>query len=146
MTENQEPLFVPIGSSGKIIHVLLVDDHALVRKSLKEIIAKHLHIQVVAEANDGLAAVDATRKWHPDVVIMDINMPRMDGLEATKRIKEMFPHTAVIGLSMQRAVDVEELAREAGMCAYLTKESVSSTLCPAIEDAVRTNPSRLPST
>jgi DNA-binding NarL/FixJ family response regulator len=103
-------------------------------------------MQVVAEANDGVAAIDATRKWHPDVVVMDINMPRMNGLEATKRIKEAFPDTAVIGLSIQRAGDVERLAREAGMCAYLYKESASSTLCPAIEDAVRTNPSRSPST
>ena len=118
------------------IHVLLVDDHAMLRQGLRSIVDGYDHLQVVGEASNGLEAIDAVRILRPDVVVMDINMPTMNGIEATRRIKEEFPDTSVIGLSVQNGMDMVQRMQAAGICSYLTKESAVDVLCRAIEDAV----------
>ena len=77
------------------------------------------------------------RQLRPDVVVMDINMPQMNGIEATKHIKEEFPKTAVIGLSVLQGAHIAKVMTEAGICAYLTKESAVDDLCHAIDKAMR---------
>jgi DNA-binding NarL/FixJ family response regulator len=93
-------------------------------------------MEVVGDASNGLEAIGAVSLLKPDVVVMDINMPTMNGIEATKRIKAMFPDTSVIGLSVQNSMDIVQKMQAAGACSYLTKESAVETLCHAIEDAV----------
>ena len=75
--------------------ILLVDDHPLVRRALRDILEKEPDLEVIGEAGDGLQAIEMTAQHHPDIVIMDISMPRMNGVEATKRIKASDPLTAV---------------------------------------------------
>ena len=126
------PSFVPRSPQDHTpahIRVLLVDDHAMLRQGLRSLVEGYTHLQVVGEASNGVEAIDAVRQLRPDVVVMDINMPQMNGIEATRRIKEEFPETAVIGLSVQKGPQIEKVMTEAGVCAYLTKESAVEDLC-----------------
>ena len=118
------------------IRVLLVDDHLMLRQGLRSVINGCHNMHVVAEASNGLEAIDAVRLSRPDVVVMDINIPQMNGIEATKRIKQEFPQAAVIGLSVQQATDEVQKMKDAGACAYLMKECAVDELCHAIEQAM----------
>lgn len=118
------------------IRVLLVDDHVMLRQGLRSVINGCHNMQVVAEASNGLEAIEAVRLSRPDVVVMDINMPQMNGIEATKRIKQEFPHAAVIGLSVHQGTNVAQNMKDAGACAYLMKECAVDELCHAIEQAM----------
>ena len=114
------------------IRVLLVDDHALVRNGLSSVLRYHTELQVVGEAADGHEAVSLAAALKPDVVVMDVNMPRMDGVEASKRIKREFPSMVVIGLSMHDGGEHESAMRESGAAAYLTKDSAADRLIETI--------------
>jgi PAS domain S-box-containing protein len=118
------------------IRVLLVDDHPMMRQGLRSIVTAYDHFEVVGEAGDGAEAVELVQRLEPDVVVMDIDMPKMDGIEATQQIKANQPATVVIGLSVNQSTDTEQRMKEAGASAYLTKESAVDALCHAIEQAV----------
>lgn len=118
------------------IRVLLADDHVMLRQGLCSVINGCPHIRVVAEAGNGLEAIEAMRRSRPDVVVMDINMPEMDGIEATKRIKIEFPHAAVIGLSVHEGTSEKQKMEDAGAGAYLMKECAVDELCHAIKQAM----------
>ena len=120
----------------KRIRVLLVDDHTLLRQGLLSIVSAYEHLEVIGEASDGVEAVELSQRLCPDVIVMDINMPRMDGIEATKRIKANQPEIIIIGLSVNQSSDIAERMKAAGVTLYLTKESAADALCQAIEAAV----------
>ncbi len=115
-------------SDGKRVRVLLVDDHTVVRQGLRTLLESYADTEVVGEAGNGVEAVSLTEGLSPDVVIMDVNMPIMDGVEATARIKTTRPSTIVIGLSMHISGHYEQKMNEAGASAYLSKESVADQL------------------
>jgi DNA-binding NarL/FixJ family response regulator len=121
---------------GKDIGVLLVDDHKIVRQGLVSLLRFESHMQVVGEAANGQEAVELARKFDPDVVVMDINMPVMDGVEATRIITRELPHVKVIGLSMYMEHDVAEAMQKAGAAGYLTKGGRSEDLINAIRACV----------
>lgn len=104
-----------------ITRVLLVDDHPLIRRALRDILEQELDLEVVGEASNGLEAIQATNDTHPDVVIMDISMPVMSGVEATKQIKDANPLTLVLILTVH--TDIETIFRilQAGASGYLIK-------------------------
>jgi DNA-binding NarL/FixJ family response regulator len=114
------------------VRVLLVDDHAMVREGLRSILQSYADLDIVGEAGDGIEAVKLARTRHPDVVVMDINMPRMDGVAATRQIKRDRPATAVIGISVQESSHVEQAMISAGATAFLTKDRAASHLYQAI--------------
>ena len=118
------------------IRILLVDDHLMMRQGLRSIVTAYDHLEIVGEAGDGAEAVELAKRLEPDVVVMDINMPKMDGIEATRQIKAKQPATVVIGLSVNQSADTEKKTKAAGASAYLTKESAVDALCHAIEEAV----------
>ena len=113
--------------------VLIADDHALVREGIVAFLKLCDDIEVVAEASDGLEAIEKTNKYHPDIIIMDINMPKLGGLETTVEIKKMYPHIKVLVLTQYE--DREYISRflKAGVSGYLLKKAVGSDLITALK-------------
>lgn len=108
--------------------VLLVDDHAMVRQGLRSILETYHDLEVVAEAADGVEAVESASTKQPDVVVMDINLPRLNGIDATKRIKKDAPATVVIGLSVHYSSQTHAALIDAGASALLSKEQATEDL------------------
>jgi DNA-binding NarL/FixJ family response regulator len=119
------------------IRVLLADDHAILRKGVSMLVNAQSDMEVAAEAASGEEALREAQRVQPDVVVMDVSMPGMNGIEATRRLLEMLPRTRVIGLSMYKdAVYVRELLR-AGASGYLVKDCDDAELLLAIRAAAR---------
>ena len=118
------------------LRVLLVEDHAMVREGLRGILEGYPDFQVVGEAVDGEDAILQAERLGPDVVVMDVNLPKLDGISATRRIKGARPQTIVIGLSVHQASQVEAAFKEAGGAAYVTKDAAAVSLYHAIHKAV----------
>ena len=120
----------------KCIRVLLVDDHFLVRQGLRKYLSHHLDLELVGEAADGEEAVKLTDMLKPDVVVMDINMPRMNGIDATKSILRKHPYLPVIGLSFYVGNENREAFLDAGARLLLEKGAAFQHLPQAIYQAV----------
>lgn len=123
--------------SSNAIRVLLVDDHTMVREGLRTLLKEHGDVTVVGEAWDGEEAVAFVDRLRPDVVIMDVNMPRLDGIEATRRIKAAFRSVAVVGMSVNASSQVEEAMRLSGADAFLSKEAAGEQIYQTINAAVK---------
>lgn len=114
------------------INVLIADDHSVVRRGLRAFLELHSELEVVGEATNGAEAVQMTRQLKPDVVLMDIKMPKMDGIEATATIRQEMPDTEVIALtSVLEDASVVGAVR-AGAIGYLLKDTEADELCKAI--------------
>jgi DNA-binding NarL/FixJ family response regulator len=117
----------------KKIKVLLVDDHALVRRGFRLMLDDDPEIEVAAEASDGEEAVKLAEKIQPRVIVMDCALPKMDGMEATRRIKKQWPEIAVLMLSMHSEDTWVRLALESGANGYILKSAVDMDLADAIK-------------
>jgi two-component system, NarL family, response regulator NreC len=117
--------------------VLIADDHALVREGIVAFLKLCDEVEVVAEASDGVEAIEKTNKLRPDIVIMDINMPKLGGLEATVEIKKAHPEIKVLVLTQYE--DREYISRflKAGVSGYLLKKAVGSDLIAALKAIIR---------
>ncbi|RME49235.1 MAG: DNA-binding response regulator, partial [Caldilineae bacterium] len=120
-----------------MIRVLLADDHAIVRQGLRALLSAVDDIEVVAEAENGREAIEAAERHQPDVIVMDYSMPHLNGLEGTRRIVQMFPHTRIIVLSMH--ADEEYILQfiRAGAAGYLLKDAIATDLIEAIRHVMR---------
>lgn len=119
------------------ISVLLADDHELVRAGFRALLQTIAGVRVVAEADDGRKALDLVRTHRPDVVLMDIAMPGLNGLEATSRIAKEFPETRVLILSMHKSEEYVLRALKCGAAGYLLKDASPSELEMAIRSVAR---------
>lgn len=117
--------------------VLIADDHALVREGIAAFLKLCDDVEVIAEASDGVEAIEKAGKFRPDIVIMDINMPKLGGLETTIEIKKMHPHMKVLVLTQYE--DREYISRflKAGVSGYLLKKAVGSDLITALKAVSR---------
>jgi len=114
------------------IRLLLVDDHEIVRTGLRSFLESQEGIQVVAEASSGVEAIEQALRECPDVVVMDITMPGMDGLEATRRLKQTCPQAHVLALTVHEDKQYLFEMMAAGATGYLTKQSAAEDLVAAI--------------
>jgi len=126
------------------IRIILVDDHAVLRSGLKYITEVIDSIEVVGEASNGIEAIQMYNELQPDVVLMDLMMPEMDGIEATRQITKEDPGSRVIVLSSSKEEDMVQAALEAGAVSYLTKNISSAELTNAIEKAFSGVPTLTP--
>lgn len=122
----------PTDQPAEILRVVLADDHELLREGLAKLLDDEPGIELVGEAIDGQHAVELVEHLLPDVVLMDITMPRLNGIEATRQITRKFPKIRVIGLSMHDDEDMAARMYEAGAAAYLPKGDSSDALIAAI--------------
>lgn len=113
--------------------IILADDHVLMRQGLKKLIQEDPELQVVDEAGDGLELLEILEKSTPDMVIIDINMPRLRGLEATKFINELYPEIKVLILTMNNNKELVYQAMNNGADGYLLKDDASEILHSAIK-------------
>jgi len=119
------------------IRILLADDHKLMREGLSSLLKKQAGIEVIAEAENGRTAVQLTHRFVPDVVVMDISMPDLNGIDATRQIIKQNPRTKVIGLSMHSDKQfVVEMLR-AGAVGYMLKDSAFEELATVIKTVVK---------
>ena len=118
----------------KIIHILIADDHAVVRRGLRTLITSEPDMAIVGEAADGMEAVLKARAAHPDVILLDMVMPRLDGLGTIQQIKQENPHARILVLTSFAEDDKLFPAIKAGALGYLLKDSSPEQLIQAIRD------------
>jgi two-component system CheB/CheR fusion protein len=123
--------------AGARIRVLLADDHAVMRQSLALMLSQERDIEVIGEAQDGAEAVELAGKLKPDVILMDISMPGMSGIDATRSISAAYPEICVIGLSMYEEGERSQAIRNAGAIDYVTKSAPKAHLIAAIRECMR---------
>ena len=117
------------------IRVLLVEDHETVREGLRLLLDSQSDMQVVAEAADGRTAVEFNERFRPQVIVMDLSMPEMNGLQATQTIKRSYPETAIVALTRHDDVAFVDELKKAGASAYVLKQSASRELLDAVRVA-----------
>ena len=114
------------------VRVLLVDDLKVVRKAVERLLSAETNLEIVGEAVDGLDAIEQVGRLSPDVVLMDVSMPRLNGVEATRRLRKEFPKVAVVGLSAHSADYMAGPMLEAGAATFLDKNMPLETIAVAI--------------
>lgn len=118
--------------SRNSIRILIADDHYVVRMGLSALVETEPDLQVVGEASDGIQVIDLYKKLEPDLVLMDLRMPRSDGIFATRVIREQFPKARILMLTTYDGDDDIHKALSAGASGYLLKNSTRESLIPAI--------------
>ena len=123
-------------TAAQKIRVLIVDDHAMVRQGLRAVLQSYPNIEVVGEAANGEEGVACVQKLQPAVIVMDIGMPNLDGIGATRLIKIQYPQIAVVGLSVNAPSFQVDAMLKAGAFEILTKEKAVDELYSAIQRAI----------
>jgi DNA-binding NarL/FixJ family response regulator len=118
------------------VRALVVDDHRLIRQELRNILSFYREFKVVGEAADGVQAYELAQQLQPDVILMDVHMPKMNGIQATQRIKTMLPHVTIIGFSINASVAAVHEMKAAGASGYLGKDTAPENLYKAIHSAL----------
>lgn len=126
------------------IRVIIADDHAMVRVGLSTILDSFSDMQLVAEANNGTEAIELCKTLHPDVILMDVKMPGMDGIQATQQIKSRFPEVQVIVITSYDETNLVNKALQAGAIGYLLKNVSATELGNAIRNAKMNKPTLAP--
>ncbi len=116
------------------IRVVVADDEPLFVSMVQAMLAAEQGIDVVGTARDGRAAVDLFERLRPDVIVLDVSMPVMDGIEATRRIRELDPHACILILTGGTAPTDVARARDAGAAAYVTKDRIATELVAEIRE------------
>jgi DNA-binding NarL/FixJ family response regulator len=120
----------------KIINIVLADDHRILRQGVRALLESEQGFRVLAEAKDGLEAIRMVERFHPDVLVLDLVMPEMNGLEVTRVVRKNFPKTNIVILTMQAAEAYILEALNAGAKGYIIKDSGSEELVHAIREVV----------
>jgi DNA-binding NarL/FixJ family response regulator len=119
------------------VRILLVDDYQPWRQSLRSVLSQHQKFHVVGEVGDGEEAVKIAQELRPDLILLDIALPKLDGIEVAKRIGEIAPEAKIIFVTQNSDVDVVQAALCNGVLGYVLKPDAGSDLLPAIEAAMK---------
>jgi DNA-binding NarL/FixJ family response regulator len=119
------------------LRILVADDQEVVRKRICTILSAHVEFEVCAEASNGREAVAMTRTLRPDLIVLDISMPLLNGLDAARQIREFAPSTPIVILSVHRSKQLMEEASKIGVLGYVVKEDAARNLPRAIARALR---------
>ena len=119
-----------------MITLLVVDDNDMIRQTLRGILEEYENIQVIGEATDGVTAFHLALSLRPDVVLMDVGLSRLNGVDATRRIKDLLPHTVIIGLSVHSVGQIERAMLIAGASAFFSKDVSPDELVTKIRNTV----------
>jgi len=114
--------------AAKSLRILITDDHAVARAGLRELFGKRPSLQVVGEAATRVEAITQAVALQPDVIVMDVSLPQMNGIDATREIHRTLPHIRIVGLSTHHDESTERLMRRAGAEAYFTKNEGTDRL------------------
>ncbi len=106
-----------------LFKILIADDHPIFRRGLRDVIQENSQFSVIGEANDGVEALHLIAEFNPDIIIADVNMPQMDGLDLARAVREKYPSAAVVILTMHKDKTVFEAALDAGARGYMLKEN-----------------------
>lgn len=137
VTLEKTERFDSYGDKEAMWRILVADDHEIVRKGVCMVLGSRTNIEVAGEASNGQEAVLKALRLDPDLIIMDVTMPVLDGLSATKQIKQALPNVPVIILSMHDDPEMIRAAQEAGAQGFVTKSSVSPALLNAVDAVLR---------
>src|SRR5437660_1061343 len=121
-------------SDAKKLHILVADDHELVRRGIRGLLRARRGWRVIGEAVNGREAVEKAMKLKPDVVIVDISMPDLDGLQATRQIRDATPNTAVVVLTMHESDQMVRRVLDAGALGYVLKSDLAAHLVKAVKN------------
>jgi DNA-binding NarL/FixJ family response regulator len=113
-------------------HIVLAEDHLMFRQGVREMLEENGDLKVVGEASDGLELLELLQQKTPDLIILDISMPKLQGVEATRRIRKLYPEVKVLILSMHKDREYLDRAISAGAVGYLPKEGTDRELLPAV--------------
>lgn len=126
-----------------MITLLLVDDNTMIRQTLRAILSDYDDITVVGEAGDGVTAFHLALSLRPAVVLMDVGLARLNGIDATRRIIDLLPHTVIIGLSVHDVGHIESAMLAAGASAFLSKDTSPDQLVATIREQIDLRSSRV---
>jgi len=115
------------------IRILVVDDHPIVRQGLKTLLEGHSGWEVIGEASDGAEALERARELNPDVMVLDVTMPRMNGLEACRLLRRQFPDLEILFVTQHDSPQMMREALEAGARGYVVKSNAARDLLAAVE-------------
>lgn len=113
--------------------ILIVDDHEIFRRGLRSLLESRPEFEILGEAGDGLQAIEKASELKPDLIVMDVSMPQLDGLQATRQIRKKLPQTKILILSQHDTSHMLAAALEAGANGYVTKSQVSRCLLSALD-------------
>jgi DNA-binding NarL/FixJ family response regulator len=118
----------------KKIRILIVDNNPILREGLKSVLSPIPIFDIVGEAGDGLEAIEFVEKLQPDLILMDLSMPRMNGLDATRKIKRKWPGTKILAFTVHKIPEILTAILKAGADGYLLKDSSRTELIQSIQD------------
>jgi DNA-binding NarL/FixJ family response regulator len=122
---------------GKTIRILIADDYDDWRLKIRQLLEECPELQIVCEASDGSEAVQKAEELHPDLIVLDISLPKLNGIEAARRILQLSPSSKIIFLSQDNSLDVVQKALSTGAHGYVYKARAQSDLLPAIDAVLR---------
>ena len=128
------------GGTGKFVRVLLVEDYEPWRRSIRSMLQNVSGVQVIGEVPDGLAAVQQSRVLQPDLILLDIGLPMLNGIEAARRIRQVSPASKILFVSENRSGDIAEEALRAGGSGYIVKSAAARELLSAVEAVLQGKP------
>ncbi len=113
--------------------IMIADDEPHIRSALRTIVERHENWTVCGEAVDGVKAIEKAEELHPDLILLDVSMPNLDGISATPQLREKVPDAGILILTLHESLDLARMAAKAGAWGFVTKSLASTDLVPAIE-------------